>query len=181
MSAVDPRDLLAELVDAQEEGVPAIVEVHSHAQQDAVAALLAAECEVYDLRPAVTASPEECLTLLDTHETPDALVLIGCPRLLDVARWATILEARRERLPARVALLIIVLVRDDLPALARGAPGFMSWARGNVVTAADTSASPVDEATLARLRDSGAAGRDVWSETTLSNLRATVGHGGTAS
>lgn len=141
-----------------------------------MAASLAAECEVYDLRGVTASSPEDLLRAIDTDEAPETLVLIGAPRLDDVADCATILEARRERLPTRVALLFVVLVRNDLPALARGAPSFMSWCRGNVFMASGERGAPVDRATLDRLRSSGEVERDVWSETTLSNLRSTVGH-----
>jgi hypothetical protein len=178
-----PSILLADLVDEQQDGTPAIILVSHYAEQESVAAGLAAECAIYDLEPDVEGSFAPMLTALDEGERPGDRVLIGCVRGDEVEAWAGALEARRERLPTRVALLIIVMLRHDLPTFARLAPGFMSWAKSNVIGSPEAGTKPanVDAATLARLREPDGSPRDVWADTTLCNLRTVVRLGGTSS
>ncbi len=45
-------------------------------------------------------------------------------------RWAPWLEANREALPQWMRFVVVLMMPEDVPALARLAPAFLSWAKG---------------------------------------------------
>ncbi|HZH13652.1 MAG TPA: hypothetical protein VE057_04730 [Archangium sp.] len=132
-AASSVRSLVDELLAPDYPGVPAIVLFKDYRQREQLSQALVHEANLHDVTLHVFSQlgdATERLPTLSAERDDAALALLDVSNTQDWGRW---LEATRERLPEWVRFLVVMVAREEIPTLARQAPGFLSWAKSQVI------------------------------------------------
>ncbi len=124
------RDLIEDLTAAYPDGTPVLVLVDDYLERKDIAAALAEEADLYGIELLQSPTPEDAQGRWPTGEGSRGRAALA---LIDAGageRWAPWLEANREALPQWMRFVVVLMMPQDVPALARLAPAFLSWAKG---------------------------------------------------
>lgn len=123
------QSLINDLAVAEQDGAPTIVLVDNYRERADLARDLTEETARFGIELISFSKVEEAYEKVPTLEaTRDHAVLL----LIDMAEAAAFgqwLDASRELLPLAARFVLVLMFKQDLPALARAAPSFMSWAK----------------------------------------------------
>jgi hypothetical protein len=112
-----------------EDGTPVIVLVEDYRERADLARKLTEEARLFGIELVSfsrAADAEERLPLLAAVHNQAALLLVDSNQAASFGQW---LDATREALPGFVRFIVVIVMRQDFPALAKGAPAFLSWAK----------------------------------------------------
>jgi hypothetical protein len=138
-------------------GTPIIVLVDDYRERADLAGLLTEEAALFGINVATFSRFDEASERLPQLEAAcdrAAILLVDSNEAATFGSW---LDASREALPTFVRFVAVLVFRRDLPAFAKNAPAFMSWAKVNEFAhlakeIADTQVSEV-EAELRRMQE----------------------------
>lgn len=125
----DVRSLIEDLATAEQDGVPAVILVDDYRERADLAAELSEEASLFGIDLVLVISVEEAserLPSLDARRDKAVLILIDAGNATSFGQW---LNANREALPAWARFVLVLMLRQDFPMLAKEAPAFMSWAK----------------------------------------------------
>jgi len=123
-------NLLEDLALSYPDGSPAIVTVTDYRERGRLADALVEGAKVFgiDLIPMVRSEDVMArLPTLSARSDQAALILVDAGAAGALGPW---LEAARESLPEWVRFLILLVVPQEVPIIAKTAPAFLSWAKG---------------------------------------------------
>jgi hypothetical protein len=127
--AKDIRLLVEELAE-DGGGAPAIVLVRDYAERQRLMESIREEAEIHGVELRSAATPDEAEAAVEAALPEQALAI-----LVDAGRGEALggcLDANREAL-ARFRFVVALVIDAEFPKLARRAPAFLSWAKGNLV------------------------------------------------
>lgn len=122
-------NLLEDLTSSCPNGSPVVVLVNDYIARQQLADAIVDEARNFGVEVYVSSRLEEAMAHLPTlsvKRDQAALLLVDAETAAAFGPW---LEAAREALPQWVRFLILLILPDDVPALATTAPAFMSWAK----------------------------------------------------
>lgn len=121
--------LIDDLVTLEEAGTSVVVLVGDYRERADLARELTDEARLFGIDLVSLSNVEETQSKLPTLDAArdQALLLLIDPD--DAAAFGQWLDAARESLPRAARFVIVLMFKQDLPVLARGAPSFMSWAK----------------------------------------------------
>lgn len=122
-------NLLEDLTSSYPDGTPVLVLVDDYATRQQLADAIVDEARIFGVEVYVASRLEDAMAHLPTMSVlrdQAALLLIDAETAASFGPW---LESAREALPQWVRFLVLLVLPDDVPALATTAPAFMSWAK----------------------------------------------------
>jgi len=122
-------NLLEDLTVSFPNGSPVIVLVDDYGARRRLVDALVEEARIFSIELHVASRLEEAMARLPTlsvNRNEAALLLIDAGAAESFGPW---LDAAREALPGWVRFLLLVMLPEDIPTLAKAAPAFMSWAK----------------------------------------------------
>jgi hypothetical protein len=123
-------NLFEDLTSAYPNGSPVIVIVNDYRSRQQLVDDMVDEARIFGVELVVSPRLEDAmarLPILSAQRDQAALLLIDADAAEPFGPW---LDAAREALPNWVRFLLLLVLPQDIPALARTAPAFMSWAKG---------------------------------------------------
>jgi len=141
--AASLQDLIEDLVSSAPDGTPVVLPVDDYRERAELAVALAKEVSLFNIELVSFARLEDAreqMPLLEAHRDQAALLLVDPDEAAAFGPW---LDACREALPSFVRFVIVLVFRNDLPSLAKGAPAFMSWAKALEIPHLDREDAPI--------------------------------------
>lgn len=123
-------NLFEDLTSAYPNGSPVIVVVNDYRSRQQLVDDMVEEASIFGIELILLPRLEDAmarLPMLSARRNQAALLLIDADTAEPFGPW---LDAAREALPEWVRFLLLLVLPHDIPALAKTAPAFMSWAKG---------------------------------------------------